>query len=69
MAEQNDQNVNLKRNYNRLDFSKDQEEKIISFVKQHPELYNPKHSEYKNKIRRDQLWNDLAKTMDKIGWI
>lgn len=56
-----------KRAYNKLDFTQDEEEKIISFVKINPELYDPKNSNFKNKIHKEKLWNDLAITMDKTG--
>lgn len=67
MAENINQNVSAKRVYTRLEFTREEEEQIISFVKLHPELYNLKHSDYKNKIKKDQLWNDLGITMNKKG--
>lgn len=56
-----------KRTYVRLNFTQDEEEKIISFVKLHPELYDPKNENFKNKAHKDKLWNDLGKTFDKAG--
>lgn len=59
-----------RRVYAKLVFTHDDEEKIISFVKLNPELYNPKHANYKNKEHKDRLWNDLAKSLEnsKSGW-
>lgn len=59
-----------KRNYSKLHFTHDDEEKIITFVKQYPELYDPKNSNFKNKAHKDILWSDLGKTLDNIrtGW-
>lgn len=58
-----------KRNYKKLDFTKDEESKIIDFVKQNPLLFDPRHVDYKNKIMKDKLWNDIAKTMEKTGFL
>lgn len=59
-----------KRNYSRMHFTQDDEEKIITFVKQNPELYDPKNSNFKNKAHKDILWSDLGKTLDnnRTGW-
>lgn len=56
-----------KRTYNRLEFSEEEESQIINFVKQHEELFNPKHAMYKNKPRRDTLWNEIAQTIQKTS--
>lgn len=56
-----------KRNYNKLEFSDDDDTQIIDFVKQHPLLYNPKDREYKNRTMREKLWNDLGEKFCKSG--
>lgn len=56
-----------KRVYKKLDFTQDEESQIIDFVKQNPLLYDPRNADYKNKIMRDKLWNDLAEKMEKTG--
>lgn len=56
-----------KRNYNKLEFSDDDEMEIIDFVKQHPLLFNPKDREYKNRAMRDKLWNELGEKLSKTG--
>lgn len=60
-----------KRAYTRLDFSLEQEEGIIEFVKSNPPLFNPKVPEYKNKMYRDRLWNQIGEKFGKSGnfWI
>lgn len=59
-----------KRVYSKMAFTHDDEEKIISFVKLNPELYNPKHANYKNKEHKDRLWNNFAISLEnsKSGW-
>lgn len=57
-----------KRVYNKLDFSPDEEVQIIDYVKQHPILYNPKNPDYKNKTKRDKIWNDLGIILNKPGY-
>lgn len=59
-----DATVNHKRAYTKLQFTPDEEEKIISFVKMNPELYDPKNANYKNRSHRDKLWNELGETLD-----
>lgn len=58
-----------KRVYSKLSFSLEDEEKIINFVKEHAELYDPKNGQFKNKGHKDKLWNDLAITFknDTLG--
>lgn len=53
-----------KRVYTKLAFSLEDEEKIINFVKENAELYDPKNGEFKNKSHKDKLWNDFAKTLE-----
>lgn len=56
-----------KPSYTRLDFSVEQEEQLIDFVKSNPPLYNPKDALYKNKMYRDRLWEDIGSILDKTG--
>lgn len=53
-----------KRAYSKLQFTPDEEEKIISFVKNNPELYDPKNPNYKIKAHRDKLWSELGNTLN-----
>lgn len=56
-----------KRTYNRLDFTLEQEEKLIEHVKSNPALYNPKDSLYKSRTYRDRIWEDFGVTIGKSG--
>lgn len=58
-----------KRSYNRLEFSLEQEEEIIEYVRANPPLYNPKEHLYKNKTYRDRMWNDFGAKIEKSGEI
>lgn len=58
-----------KRTYTRLDFTLEQEEKLIEYVKTNPALYNPKEALYKNKTYRDRLWEDFGSSIEKTGKI
>lgn len=67
-TQQNDKTSSqTKRNYNRLDFTLEQEEQIIDFVRHNPALHNPKESLYKNKNYRDRMWNELGTKINKAG--
>lgn len=56
-----------KRSYTRLEFSLQQEEQLIEFVKVNPPLYNPKDPQFKNKTYRECLWNQIGEKFDKPG--
>lgn len=56
-----------KRTSNRLDFTLDQEEELIDFVKLNPALYNPKNAHYKNKMYKDRQWLELGTKINKTG--
>lgn len=56
-----------KRTYVRLDFSSEQEEKLIEYVQSHSVLYNVKDEMYKNKQYRDRLWGEFGDTINKPG--
>lgn len=56
-----------KRTYTRLEFTSDQEERLIDFVKSNSPLYNPKDALYKNKSYRDRLWDEIGNQLEKSG--
>lgn len=56
-----------KRIYQRTNFSLEDEETLIEFVKGNAELYDPKHKLYANRIRKSQLWQDFASKLNKTG--
>lgn len=56
-----------KRSYTRLEFTIEQEEQLIEFVKENPALYDPKDTQYKNKNFRDRLWNEFGNKIEKSG--
>ena len=56
-----------KRNYTRLDFNLEQEEKLIEYVKDHPALFDPRDSQYKSRTYRDHLWAEFASSINKTG--
>lgn len=58
-----------KRQYVRLEFSSEDEEKLIEYVRENPVLYNVKHPKYKMKQYRDRLWNEFGDTVNKLGFI
>lgn len=60
MAETETDKTSKKRVYSKLQFAREEEEKIITFVKLNPELYDPKNSKFKDKAHKEKLWNDLA---------
>lgn len=59
--------ITAKRAYTRLEFTTDQEEILIDFMKSNPPLYNPKDALYKNKSYRDRLWDDIGHKLEKSG--
>lgn len=56
-----------KRTYTRLDFSLEDEERLIEYVKSNHALYNPKDSNYKNKTYRDRLWDKFGQQINRNG--
>lgn len=56
-----------KRTYTRLDFTLEQEEELIDYVKVNPALFNPTMDLYKNKMYRDRLWEELGSKLGKTG--
>lgn len=67
-VEENGQ-ATAKRLYKRLDFSLEQEETLIDFVKSNAPLFNPKDAHYKNKMFRDRLWSEIGESLNKPGMI
>lgn len=62
-----EKSLTQKRNYTRLDFTLEQEEDLIEFVRENPALYNPKEAQYKNRNYRDRLWNEYGERINKTG--
>lgn len=58
-----------KRQYNRLDFSLEDEDTLIDFVKQNPALYDTKNQNHKNRLMKDQLWNKIGEKIGQTGTI
>lgn len=56
-----------KRAYTRLEFTLEEEEKLIDHVKSNPALYNPTDKNYKNKMYRDRIWTKFGDTLKKSG--
>lgn len=56
-----------KRTYTRLEFSIEQEEQLIDYVKTNPALYNPKDPQYKSRTYRDRLWEEFGQQINKTG--
>lgn len=56
-----------KRTYTRLDFTLEDEEQLIDFVKSNPALYDPKSPHFKNKMYRDRLWLEFGNKIQKSG--
>lgn len=53
-----------KRNYSRLDFTPEQEEQLINYVKLNPAMFNPKDINYKN---RGSFFDRFGATINKSG--
>lgn len=43
--------------------------KLIMLVQNYPELYNMRHSEYFNNVRRDNCWEEIGGIMNEQGKI
>lgn len=48
-------------------FSSVQRESLIDFVKSNEALYKVSHSEYKNTEKKDRLWLEIGKKLNKKG--
>ncbi|XP_055308526.1 uncharacterized protein LOC129572566 [Sitodiplosis mosellana] len=60
-------NGTTRKTYTKLDFSLEEEEQLIDFVKSNPPLYNPRDERFKNKMFRDRLWAKFGETIKKTG--
>ncbi|KAH3867713.1 hypothetical protein DPMN_030846 [Dreissena polymorpha] len=62
-----DSPVKLKKNKltTRSDLSSSEKEVMIEWLKEHPILYNKKLSSYKDKAKKDSLWNEQAVLLEK----
>jgi len=56
-----------KRIYTKIDFSLEDEEALIDFVKLNESLFNPQNDLYKNRNHRDRLWQEIAQQLGKTG--
>lgn len=56
-----------RKTYTKLDFTLEEEEELIDFVKSNPELFNPQNEHFKNKMFRDRLWAQFGEKIDKKG--
>lgn len=43
------------------------EEVFIDKIKKFPALYNDQHSDYTNRSKKEELWQELSEYMDKSG--
>lgn len=52
-------------NYRRIDFSVEDEEKLIELVKTFPSIYNVSSSEYKDRFLRHKNWQTISENLSK----
>lgn len=48
-------------------FTAEEEEQLADFVRQHPQLYDPSHVDYKNKSIRQQFWMQIGTELNKTS--
>lgn len=48
-------------------FSKEEEERVIDFVKSNEILFNVKHTKFRDAEAKNRLWLSLAKELNKDG--
>lgn len=48
-------------------FSADEDERLIEFVQNNALLYDLKHPEFKNTMKKDLIWNEAGKILKKEG--
>ncbi|KAF6211570.1 hypothetical protein GE061_012083 [Apolygus lucorum] len=48
-------------------FSTEEDEFLIDFVRDHPILYDMKDTEFKNTSKKDEIWNEAGKVLEKDG--
>lgn len=50
-----------------MDFTVQEEGKLIKMVQTNTELFDFLHEKYKDPVHRDNVWADIAKTIGKSG--
>ena len=45
-------------------FTDSQENAIVEFVKEHPELYNKEHGRFHNRQRKEALWAEIVEELN-----
>lgn len=53
-------------NVQKLRFSADEDELLIEFVR-HSILYDLKDPEFKNNVKKDLIWNEAGKVLNREG--
>lgn len=48
-------------------FSADEDELLIEFVQNHTILYDLKDREFKNTLKKDLIWNEAGKVLNREG--
>lgn len=48
-------------------FSADDDDVLINFVQRHSILYNLKDIEFKNNLKKDMIWNEAGKVLNREG--
>jgi len=51
----------------RLTFSAEEEDKLIELIQKNSVIYDFAHPKYKNTIYKDEIWIDIANTIEKSG--
>lgn len=54
-----------KSKYNRIAFSSTDEERLIELIKSKEYMYNVSHSDYKDRLKKNKAWEEIAKTLSK----
>lgn len=54
-------------NVQKLRFSADEDELLIEFVQRHSILYDLKDTEFKNNVKKDLIWNEAGKFLNREG--
>jgi len=42
-------------------------EKFIEIVKKHPILYDLSHKDYKNKLKKEKIWDKIGRELNENG--
>uniref|UniRef100_A0A1B6DXI5 MADF domain-containing protein n=1 Tax=Clastoptera arizonana TaxID=38151 RepID=A0A1B6DXI5_9HEMI len=54
-------------NVQKVRFSTDEDDFLIEFVHTHTILYDLKHEEFKNRIKKELIWSDAGKILNREG--